>query len=277
MESVGELLRRARLEQGLDLASVAAHTKISANYLKAIEADDRKSLPSGFFYKSFVHQYANALSVDTQEIDAEVDRVLSADAPLPLPGQETTLPMNVPAVKLTNRFGQPGAYASAVALLAVVLVCSGIYAWWGKTRAEGSPVEKQAVAQEPRVAAPERAAVPTTLATVRPAPVPPPSRPEGLQAIPGAKVLLDLIAREETWLSVSSDGKRIFSGTLEPNQTKSVEGKEFAKLIIGNAAGIEVRLNGKPLGPLGGRGQVLTVVFTPEDFRIVPQPPKESD
>src|SRR5712692_10010357 len=116
MESVGEVLRRARLEQGLDLANVAAHTKISASYLKAIEADDRKSLPSGFFYKSFVHQYADALSLDTQEIDAEVDRVLSADAPLPLPGQESTLSKDLPAVRLTKRFGQPGAYASAVAL-----------------------------------------------------------------------------------------------------------------------------------------------------------------
>ena len=272
MESVGEVLRRARLEQGLDLATVAAHTKISASYLRAIESDDRKSLPSGFFYKSFVHQYANALLLDTQEIDAEVDRVLSADAPLPLPGQEATISKAVPAVKFVNSFGQTRAYASVVALVAVVLGCSGIYAWWGKTRA---------AAQDPlaaeRTAVPERAAVPATLATAHQPPAAPPSGPEGLQAIPGAKVLVDMIAREETWLSVSSDGKRIFSGTLEPNQTKSVEGKEFAKLVIGNAAGIEVRLNGKPLGPLGGRGQVLTVVFTPEDFRIVPQPPKESD
>jgi cytoskeleton protein RodZ len=49
MLSVGETLRRARLEQGLDLSTVAAQTKISAKYLKAIESDDRKSLPSGFF------------------------------------------------------------------------------------------------------------------------------------------------------------------------------------------------------------------------------------
>jgi hypothetical protein len=31
---------------------------IFTKYLQAIEADDRKSLPGGFFYKSFVHQYA---------------------------------------------------------------------------------------------------------------------------------------------------------------------------------------------------------------------------
>jgi Helix-turn-helix domain len=58
MFTVCEVLQRARLDQGIDLATVAARTKINAKYLQAIEADDRKSLPGGFFYKSFVHQYA---------------------------------------------------------------------------------------------------------------------------------------------------------------------------------------------------------------------------
>ncbi len=104
MLSVGETLRRARLEQGLDLCTVAAQTKINAKYLEAIESDDRKRLPSGFFYKSFVDQYAKSLSLDTQEIDAEVDRVLSADAPLPLPGFESVVARNVAPITFTHRF-----------------------------------------------------------------------------------------------------------------------------------------------------------------------------
>ena len=88
--------------------------------------------------------------------------------------------------------------------------------------------------------------------------------------------MLDLVAREATWLSVSSDGRPVFSGILEANQTKSVGGKQFAKMRVGNAAGIEVRLNGKLLGQLGARGQVLTVLFTPDNFQIF-SPPKESD
>jgi len=66
MLSVGEKLQRARLDRGLDLASVASLTKINPKYLQAIEADDRASLPSAFFYKSFVHQYASLLSLDTR-------------------------------------------------------------------------------------------------------------------------------------------------------------------------------------------------------------------
>ncbi len=79
--SVGQRLRQARLEQGLDLSTVVAQTKISEKYLKAIEADHRDELPSAFFYKHFVGQYARALSLDAKEIGEEVDRLLSAEAP----------------------------------------------------------------------------------------------------------------------------------------------------------------------------------------------------
>jgi hypothetical protein len=68
----------------------------------------------------------------------------------------------------------------------------------------------------------------------------------------------------------------VFSGILAANQSKTVESKEYAKLRVGNAAGLEVRLNGKLLGPLGHRGQVLIVVFTPDNFQIM-SPARESD
>ncbi len=106
MFSVGETLQRARLEQELDVATVAARTKINAKYLQAIEADDRSSLPSSFFYKSFVHQYARTLSLDTKEIDAEIDRVLSADAPLPLPGQDNPTRKEIPPVRFVIAVSQ---------------------------------------------------------------------------------------------------------------------------------------------------------------------------
>jgi hypothetical protein len=100
---------------------------------------------------------------------------------------------------------------------------------------------------------------------------------EARQRSPEFKVLLDLMARETTWLSASSDGKMVFQGILAANDTKTIEGKEFAKLRVGNAGGLEVRLNGKLLGALGERGQVLEVVFRRDEFEIVPPAPKESD
>src|SRR5262249_46647332 len=100
--------------------------------LKAIEADDRKALPSGFFYRSFVDQYAQFLGLDVREINAEVERILSADAPLPLPGYETVLTKNVPSLKTPRRRG----WLSSVALITVAAGCSGVYALWHDAKLE---------------------------------------------------------------------------------------------------------------------------------------------
>jgi transcriptional regulator with XRE-family HTH domain len=290
MLSVGETLKRARLNQGLDLGTLATRTKISAKYLEAIESDDRKSLPSGFFYRSFVEQYARALSLDTQEIDAEVNRVLSADEPLPLPGFESVVARNVPPLTSAHRFHTRRSYTSAATLVLVIVGCSGIYAWWHEARSIGlkgmgmkGVIGHLHFFAKPAVGNAKAAHTKAEIAKVeKPAlgSVPPP-KPAGLPAslasdTSGYKVLLDLMAREATWLSVSSDGKPVFSGTLQANETKTVGGKQFAKMRVGNAAGIEVRLNGKLLGTLGARGQVLTVLFTPDNFQIF-SPPKESD
>jgi cytoskeletal protein RodZ len=302
MLSVGETLRRARLAQGLDLCTVAAQTKISARYLEAIESDDRKVLPSSFFYRSFVEQYARSLSLDTQGIVAEIDRVLSADQPLPLPGFESVVARNVPPMTSAHRFHTRRSYMPVVSLALVLVACSGVYALWHAARSSARWSEMighvrgwtkavQASAA-PSVRAQSRPVVPSPLpqrsapevaAPVNPVPVktlpvslPSNPKPASTEASSGYKVMLDVLAHEATWLSVSSDGKPVFSGTLRANETKSVGGKEFAKLRVGNAAGIEVRLNGKPVGPLGARGQVLTVLFTPDNFQIF-SPPKESD
>jgi cytoskeleton protein RodZ len=279
MFSVGETLKRARLAQSLDLSTLAAQTKINVKYLEAIEADDRKSLPSGFFYKSFVDQYARFLSLDTQEINAEVDRLLSDDAPLPLPGYESAVARNVPPMGYGPRLHSLRTYASVAALVLVVVACSGVYTLWRNrgtidvramienVRSLGKTRVAQASASKPN----DHPAV--TLTTV--------ARSEGERtpfepAPPDYKVMLDLVAHEATWVSVSSDGKPVFSGILQPNQSKSVGGKQSAKMRVGNAAGIEIRLNGKLLGPLGARGQVLVVLFTPDNFQVV-APPRESD
>jgi hypothetical protein len=46
---------------------------------------------------------------------------------------------------------------------------------------------------------------------------------------------------------------------------------------VGNAGGLEVRWNGKPIGPIGPRGQVRVVLFTPENFQILEPGPPPSD
>jgi len=274
MFSVGETLRQARRKQSLDLCTLAAQTKINVKYLEAIEADDRKSLPSNFFYKSFVDQYARYLSLNTREIAAEVDRVLSADAPLALPGYESVVSRNVSPMKYSTRFHSWRMFAPLTALVLIVAGCAGVFTLWRNWRSEFSP---KAVIESVRSLAKTRVAHASSSGQVKAAPVTHfVQTAASVPVSPRYKVMLDLVAHEATWVSVSSDGKAVFSGVLQPNQSKTVGGNESATMRVGNAGGIEVRLNGKLLGPLGARGQVLMVLFTPDSFEVV-SAPKESD
>jgi hypothetical protein len=82
-----------------------------------------------------------------------------------------------------------------------------------------------------------------------------------------------LSADETTWISISSDGKNVFAQSLEAHQTKIVEASSKVRLLVGNAGGLEISLNGKPIGPIGPRGQVRVVELTPAGFQIVQRKP----
>ena len=116
----------ARQEQGLELSAVSTRTKITLSYLEAIEADDRKKFPSGFFYRSFVEQYARRCRWTRREINSELDRVLAADAPLPLPGQEgNPIQRSRAGATYGPRFRYGCAIASVASLLLVILGGAG--------------------------------------------------------------------------------------------------------------------------------------------------------
>ena len=74
---------------------------------------------------------------------------------------------------------------------------------------------------------------------------------------------------EKTWLSVSADGKEIYSGILQTAESKELEGQRTARVRAGNAGGIQVVFNGKTIGPLGPKGQVRTAVFTRDRYTIL--------
>jgi hypothetical protein len=111
---------------------------------------------------------------------------------------------------------------------------------------------------------PAATAVPA--AAVAPATTPPrPSTraPEGVQRI-------ELKALEPTWIAVYVDNKLSFSNVLAADQTKNIETAETVRVRLGNAGGVEITANGKPVGAIGRKGQVRIVEFSRGGFHIVP-------
>ena len=239
---------------------IAEDLCITQRYLRAIEEDDIKSLPGTFFYKSFVKQYAALLNLDENKLLAGVDELTASEEPLPLPGANPKFaPVRTvdPIVADSNRryFSDRRVGLSVAALAVVLLGCSGFYTWWNKS--PQAPKTASVIAIP--VSNKKQPAVDVTTET----------GPDGVN-----HVVLNLSATETTWLSITSEGKNIFSGVLAPSETKTLRASDVAKMKVGNAGGIDVRWNGKAIGPIGQRGQVRVVLFTPEGYQILPPTPQ---
>jgi|SRR5581483_2756002 len=276
MNSVGSFLRSARERQDRALADLAHELCLTRQYLLAIEQDDVKSLPGIFFYKNFVKQYAALLGVKEAEIREGVEALAAQAEDAAQPVIQTQAPIRRldPIVADSNRsFSSAKLGGSLAGLVLALLACSGFYAWWSRPTqaAKGKPQPPALVAPTPAVSTPEdRSQAPADPGVQL-------SATAEQQTVDGVnQVVLKLSATEKTWLSITSDGKRLFSGFLEPSQTKTLTGLDAARMTVGNAGGLEVRLNGKPIGPIGKSGQVRVVVFTPDNFEVLPLEPPAS-
>jgi len=311
MTPVGETLRRTRLKRNLQLEEISNELKISTRFLQAIESDQYDKLPGGIFAKSFVRQYARLLGLDEEDIAGRVQQVLAPEVPQPVQKakQASVAPIQVPKVDEWERVGDKrfrwSGWLSAVVLVAVMLVCSAVYAWMQRPKsppvtaqssphmqsgAQSAPVPAPLATQPaPSVTAPppspvEPAAAPAQVVEQRPAeqkpaeqkpaePKPAPAAARVTPPNPDATVHVEITADEAVWMLARADGKYAFSATMDAHTTRTVEGVKEVTLRLGNAGGVTILLNGKSIGPPGPKGQVRTIQLTSGGFQIVPAKP----
>jgi len=265
MSTLGERLRRKREEPGISIAQAAAETRIAERYLTAIEAGDFRALPGAFFARSFIRQYAAFLGIDRHEIEAELGRIAGQIAPPLIPGQEPRKAgSDLPPIASYARPGANPRFARAVAaLVGVVILCATVYALW-LHRSQTTSIEWVARAH-PEASTPAPPSPPVVPET--PAAPTPEVSPAAVET--RGPLWFQLTAEEPTWVDITSGGQRLYQGILEANQTKTISGIEQARLVVGNAGGLRIVSNGRPIGPLGARGQVRVVMLTPEGAQVL--------
>lgn len=260
-----------------------------------MEADDWKSLPGGFFYKSFVRQYADALGLDADEIEQALAAIQIEEAPIPMPMPHQGKSM----LRNIRPIGVRGSWLTAMRvlpsiglLLAVVVGCSLLYSWWRRIESHAQANEmsrgvagsgaKRAPAPvvETRSVTPQVSTVsepPQQTNAAQPAPAGQPSAPGSPQQAPAAgaadDIRITLAATEDTWVRVTADGRTVFAGVIKGQQSRNVEGKQNTRVLIGNAGGIQIEWNGRQLGSLGKKGEVRDVLFTRDGYKLIEKPP----
>jgi cytoskeleton protein RodZ len=79
---------------------------------------------------------------------------------------------------------------------------------------------------------------------------------------------LQLKAVEETWVSLQVDDQSEKEMTFKAGEGISVQASNRIRIIIGNAGGLDLILNGKPLDKFGKPGEVLTLLFTSQGVEV---------
>jgi cytoskeleton protein RodZ len=205
MTAIGETLRRERLRRNLELDEISRELKISHKFLEAIEEERFDQLPRGVFAKSFVRQYARLLGLDEEELAGEVQRAVEPPgtgpqfaerAPQPPPSE-----IHVPRVEALDtvsdnrRFSRSSSLPALAMVVVVMLVCSGVYALWQRSRRSSTPREESPVpaqtAQAPQSPSPvtqpsgsPQSAQPQSAQVQPPAPISG-TRPAGDSAVAG--------------------------------------------------------------------------------------------
>jgi cytoskeleton protein RodZ len=274
MGSFGERLQREREMRGITLEEIADSTKIGTRSLRALEQEDFDKLPGGIFNKGFVRAYARYLGIDEEQ--AVADFLAAAgepEQPLPSPAPRERLPAS------------SGGWSWAAVLALVALAAGGYAAWklnlgpFAKPAVQQSsppPVQSTPVAAVPLQASPSEAGGAAGAAGTKPAEdlstsaspaAADSSEKPASGTTPGEGFVVLVRAKQDSWLSISADGRVVMEGMLATAETREVRATRNITLKLGNAAGVEVSYNSTVMPPLGRANEVKTVVFTPQGLQ----------
>lgn len=242
---VGARLKRTRESKKVTLRQIANTTRIAVSALDAIERDDIKKLPGGIFARSFVRAYASELRLDVEQTVTEffaqfpepVDMLAS-----PPVDQDAGFPFHVLSDVLRP---------ALLAIPALALVGWLMFGGSGTSRHE-----------QPQAGGRTQTASPEIL--------PPTSRPAS-DVVPAggalppvateapAALTLHLTARGECWVSITADGREVVSRLMGVGDEEAVRAVSELRIKVGDASAVGLRLNGSPVRPLGGAGEVVTL------------------
>jgi len=302
LPSFGQKLKQEREKRNITLEQISVSTKIGIRMLQALEEDKFNQLPGGIFNKGFVRAYSRFLGLDEDQTIA--DYVQASGDALPASTEtasrgegshedaahENLTRENKDKDKVSRLDASADAPPRQVpwgmfagALLVVALALS----FWSHRRREHA---RQADRPTPATVATQVSGqvsgsdLPTTSSptTGSPTGVSVPSlvsktSHDAATASPAAtqgEFTVVIQAREESWTTITADGKTISSELLPAGSEREIRGRKEIIVRTGNAGAVDFRFNGKKVDTGGDYGEVKTVTFGPHGISpSAPAPP----
>jgi cytoskeletal protein RodZ len=242
----GEQLKRERELRGVSLEEVSAATRIAPRFLEALENEQWDKLPGGVFNRGFIRAVARYLGLDEDNLVSEYALQTKGRAD---PGVVPDAPD-----KPENLWGRIATLVGVLLLLLAVVALAFHYlepkiaARFHKTSGD-KPISSYA----------------STLAAGG-GPISPTA---GNDPTADAPVVLALkfTALKPGLVTVVADGKSVFDGHVDLNDTKVFTARSSIEFSATDSDAVSLELNGQAVAAAGTPGQPLHRTFTQGDVK----------
>jgi cytoskeleton protein RodZ len=250
--SVGHALRQARIDAGLTVGEVSSTTRVRVPIVQGIEDDDFTRCGGDVYARGHIRTLARAVGLDPAELVEQYDAE-HGGRPEPTP----VAPL-FEAERVRAEPVRPNWTAAMVAAIVAVVGFVGFTLFSGNDNGG-----HEAVADGSGASAKPS---PTKSAGKPAAPKPEPTD-SAIAAVPADKVTVKLTADDGTsWVSAKDhNGRLLYEGVLRQSDSKTFTDKERIDLVLGNAAAVQLYVNGKEIHDRGKAGQVQRLSYTKGD------------
>ncbi|MBW2307954.1 MAG: helix-turn-helix domain-containing protein [Deltaproteobacteria bacterium] len=288
MERLGEFLKEAREARGLSIEDISRITRINLSMLRALEDSDLEMLPAHVIARGFIRSYCKVVGIsDYKALELYDGEVEPPDAEM------------VDRLRIRDSDRSMKWVFIGVILVVIILgIVLFVYSGWnrdagGKRSSSLSVSRKKTVSDTqpsgPVVVEPGEFSGDTSPEWVQTPVLVPPQENEfetqGEGSPPSELHLPDisefkeekvkkgnkpehvlvLEAKEITWVQREIDDGPPRDVTLHPGDKIVMRARNRISLYIGNAGGVNLTFNGKPINNLGPSGNVVYITLPAEN------------
>jgi cytoskeleton protein RodZ len=233
--SFGRYLQSIRLDKKISLEQVAAQTRIGLGNLMLVEQEDHEQLPAEVFVKGFLRSYAAAIGADGDEAVRRYESRLNVVQKIAESEASVEKPVKLVWWKLI---------LALCAFLCIIALSIAFAKYFLINRGAHEQPAMRPAAATPSVATEPEPGASTAAESGTPK---------------SGNLVLQISALEDTWVKVIVDENESTEYNLKAGDSLQIEAKTGYNLLIGNAAGVILKLNDKPVSIPGESGQVVTM------------------
>lgn len=238
MASLGDTLRKRRIDMGKTLADAETATRIRGRLLAALEEGDFARLPNPAYVRGYIISYARWLELDTAPLLTMYRAESGAVGPTAsVPHRDTVVPSRDKAHAVPWK----AAVTVAAVLLAIVLAVWGVGSLGRDRPSTTLPLPTQST----DTVAPGSTPGTSTPGTKSGAVTDTSSGSDAPSAAVPFALKVEVAADSASWLRITVDGKTAYEGTLVGGQSKEFLVADKATVRVGKPSVVTIYRDGK--------------------------------